>query len=105
VIMTNWRSPPPATPCRARPTISIVISNALAHMIELPKNNATATRWIGLRPQMSDRLAQIFAAPAFASKYAPPIHTYPAPECNSAEIVGIAVATIVWSRAATKRLS
>jgi hypothetical protein len=78
---------------------------ASAQMIEAQKNRATADRRIGFRPQISDRLAQILELAALAIKYAPPIHTYPVPECSSAEIVGVAVATIVWSSAEMKRLS
>lgn len=45
----------------------------------------------------------MFAAAALASKYAPPIQTYPAAEWRSETTVGMIVATMVWSRAATKR--
>ena len=48
---------------------------ALAQIIEAPKNKATAERRIGLRPQISDRLAQMLELAALAIKYAPPIHT------------------------------
>jgi len=105
VIMVNCISEPPAMPCRALPTISTVISGAFAHIIELTKNHATEIKRIGLRPQISESLAQIGAAAAFARRYAEPIHVYPLAECKSELMVGRAVETIVWSRAATKRAS
>lgn len=73
VMLTSWIRPPPAAPCSARPTMSIVMLTDRAHMMELPQNSATAARRMGLRPQISDSLAHIGAAAALASRYAPPI--------------------------------
>ena len=41
---------------------------ALAQIMELRKNIATAVRIIGFRPQISDSLAQIGPAAAFARR-------------------------------------
>lgn len=71
--------------------------------MELAPNIATATSNMGLRPHMSEILAQTGAPAALANRYAPPIQRYPEAECRSDEIVGIAVATIVVSSAAMKR--
>jgi hypothetical protein len=54
---------------------------------------------------MSDNFAQIGAAAALASRYAPPIQTNPDELCRADEMVGMAVAMMVWSRAAMKRES
>ncbi len=75
-----------------------------AQTIELIKYKATTVMRIGFRPQISDSLAQIGAAVALARRYAPPIHEYPEAECRSEEIVGMAVATMVWFREARKRV-
>ena len=83
-------------------TMSISILCERAQTIELRKYNATAVKRIGFRPQMSESLTQIGAAVAFARRYAPPIHEYPEAEWRSDEIVGIAVAMIVWFRDARK---
>lgn len=95
VMFVNWIKPPPATPCSARPAMSVPMSFAVAQIIELTKNHATAASNIGLRPQMSDILARMGEAAALASRYAPPIHVYPDAECSWALIVGIAVAVMV----------
>lgn len=50
---------------------------AVAQTMELLKNSVTTVSSIGFRPQMSDSLAQIGAAAAFARRYAPPTQTYP----------------------------
>lgn len=55
---------------------------------------------MGFRPQMSDSFAQIGAAAAFARRYAPPIHMKPKELWSRLEMVGIAVAMMVWSKAA-----
>jgi hypothetical protein len=44
------------------------ISTAVAQMIELTKNQATAKSKMGLRPQISDSLAQIQAPAALAKR-------------------------------------
>lgn len=75
VTSTSCISPPPATPWNARPTIIIVMSTASAQMIDETKKSAAVPRRIGLRPQMSDRLTQMFDPAALASRYAPPIQT------------------------------
>jgi len=85
--------------------MSIAIFTESAQTIELAKNIATAVRRMGFRPQMSDSLAHIGPAAAFARRYAAPIQVYPLAECKSADMVGIAVATIVWSRAAMNKES
>lgn len=66
-----------------------------AAMIELPANMATAARRVGLRPNMSETLAQMGAAAAFASRYAPPIQLYPLAEWSSLAMVGMDVAMMV----------
>jgi hypothetical protein len=68
-------------------------------------NTATAPSNAGLRPQISLHFAQIGPDAAFANKYALPIQVYPAADFSEAEIVGIAVAMIVWSSAAMKKTS
>ena len=68
VIVTICISPPPAVPWNARPMMSIFILMATAQMIELRKYDATATRRMIFRPQMSDSLAHIGAAAAFARR-------------------------------------
>jgi hypothetical protein len=60
---------------------------------------------MGLRPQISLSLAQIGPLAALASRYAPPIQTKPVLEFSAAEMVGMAVAMMVWSSAAMKRES
>jgi hypothetical protein len=75
---------------------------AVPHTTLPAQNHATATNSIGLRPQMSDSLAQMGPAAALASRYAPPIHTKPDELCSDAEMVGMAVAMMVWSSAAMK---
>jgi hypothetical protein len=66
VMITNWTNPPPAVPCSTRAAISIFILDALAHRIELQKNQATARRRRGLRPHMSLNFDQIGPPAAFA---------------------------------------
>lgn len=73
VILVSWINPPPAIPCNALPAINMPISTAVAQMIELTKNHATAANSIGFRPQMSDNFATIGDAAALANRYAPPI--------------------------------
>lgn len=115
--------PPPATPWMDLPMRSIFIFTAKAHMIELLIKTATAASRMSLRPQLldvslprykrvdteypyiSENLAQIGAAAAFAMRYVPPIQVYPAAECRSDVMVGMAVETMVASRAAIKRES
>jgi len=53
--------------------MSIAIFTDSAQTIELAKNIATAVRRMGFRPQMSDSLAHIGPAAAFANRYAAPI--------------------------------
>lgn len=103
-LMQTWTSkidPPPAQPWKALPMISSCIVFAVAHTAELIKNIASATSMIILRPQISENLAHIGPEAAVASKYAPPIHVYPAALLRSRDMVGAAVATTVASRAAT----
>ncbi len=95
VMTTSCMRPPPAVPWSARPTTSIFISAARAQMMELLKNMETAVSSIGFRPQISESLAHIGPAAAFARRYAPPIQPYPEADLNSFVIVGTAVATIV----------
>ena len=101
-MVTSWRSPPPAVPCKARPTTKIFMLCASAQMIEEARNMATAIKSIIFRPHMSESLAHKGALAAFAKRYAPPTQEYPDADCSSDEMVGIAVATMVMSRAATK---
>jgi hypothetical protein len=54
--------------------IRLSIVFAVAHTAELAKKTASAASTIGLRPQMSDSLAQIGPDAAFARRNAPPIH-------------------------------
>jgi hypothetical protein len=46
---------------------------AVAQMAELAKKMAKAARMMGLRPQISDNLAQMGPEAALARRYAPPI--------------------------------
>jgi hypothetical protein len=78
---------------------------AVAHTAELAKNIASATKTMGLRPQISEIVAQIGPDAALAKRNAPPIQVYPAAELRSREMVGAAVETIVASRAATNNES
>lgn len=80
--------------------MSIPMSLATAQMIELAAKPAMAHRSISLRPQISESLAHIGDPAAFAKRYAPPIHVSPDADFNSEEMVGIAVAMMVWSKAA-----
>ena len=66
VMLTSSIRPPEAVPWMARPTMSIPILVATPQMIELNEKTATAARRRGLRPQISDSLAQIGPAAAFA---------------------------------------
>lgn len=67
-MLTSWINPPPAVPCKARPAMSIFMFTALAQMIELTKNHATAVRSSGFLPHMSDSFAHSGAAAALASR-------------------------------------
>lgn len=67
-IFTSCSNPPPAVPCKARPTININILLARAHITELAANHVTAARRMGFRPQMSDSLAQSGAPAALARR-------------------------------------
>jgi hypothetical protein len=82
--------------------IKLPIVFAVAHTAELAKKITSAATTMGLRPQMSESLAQIGPEAALARRYAPPIHVYPAAEFRSREMVGAAVETMVASSAATK---
>jgi hypothetical protein len=95
VILTSWIRPPPAVPCRALPAINVCICWLKAQMMELPKKSAAAPKIIGLRPQISENLAQMGAADALASRYAAMAHVDTAEDFKSAAIVGTAVAIIV----------
>jgi hypothetical protein len=64
------------------------------------KNIAAAISKTGLRPQISENFPQDGVLAALASKYADPIHVYPAFEWKYSLIVGKAVVMIVVSRAA-----
>jgi len=66
------------------------------------KNTAAALSNTGLRPQMSENFPHDGVLAALASKYADPIHVYPAFEWKYSLIVGKAVVIIVVSRAARK---
>ena len=68
VIITKGINPPLAVPCKARPTMSILIVVERAHKTELAKNDATAKRSKSFLPQMSDNFTQIGVAAAFANK-------------------------------------
>ena len=70
---TNRINPPPAVPWNARPMINSCIVFAVAQTAELAKKMASAANMMGLRPQMSDNLAQMGPEAALASRYAPPI--------------------------------
>jgi hypothetical protein len=74
VMVVTCMSAPPAVPCKARPAMRIDMLEAVAQMIELAKNHATATNKTGLRPQMSESLAQMGAPEALARRYAEPTH-------------------------------
>lgn len=73
-----------------------------AQIMELAKNRATAISKIGLRPHISENFVQTGPTAVVAMTYAAPIQEYPAAELRSAQIVGIAVATIVVFRAEMK---
>lgn len=79
----------------ALPATSILILPAKAQNIELAKNKATAASSIFLRPHISESLAHIGPAAALARRYAPPIHEEPRAEWREADIVGMAVVTMV----------
>jgi hypothetical protein len=59
------------------------------------KKTTFADMRIGLRPNMSENLAQIGVELAAPSRYAEPIHVKPAAEPKCSEIVGNAVVMIV----------
>jgi hypothetical protein len=82
---------------------SIVLAEA--QTADDAKKTARDARTIILRPQISESFAQIGPAAAFARRNAAPIQVYPAAEFRSWDIVGAAVATMVASKAATKRES
>jgi hypothetical protein len=75
VIMINGIKPPHATPWNVLPMIRTFILPALAQKTEEAKNNASAARKIGLRPNISESLAQIGPEAALERRYAPPIQT------------------------------
>ena len=95
VMNTNCIRALPAVPCSALAAMSIVIDVLRAARILAAAKTATAARSAGLRPQMSLHLAQMGPEAAFARRYALPIQVYPAAEWRLAEMVGIAVATMV----------
>jgi len=95
-------TPPPDTPCKARATISMPMLVERAQIMELAKYKATAIKRIGFRPHISENLVQTGPTAVVAMTYAAPIQEYPAAESRSAQIVGIAVATIVVLRAEMK---
>ena len=65
--------PPPDTPWRVRPTMSLLMLLETAHMIELAKYRATVISRIGFRPHMSDYFAHIGMTAVVAMKYEAPI--------------------------------
>jgi hypothetical protein len=95
-------TPPPDTPCKARATISMPMLVERAQIMELAKNRATVISKIGLRPHISENFVQTGPTAVVAMTYAAPIQEYPDAELRSAQIVGIAVATIVVFRAEMK---
>src|SRR3954469_25612321 len=94
-------SPPAPRPCTARAPISMAMFCASPHTAE-PATNTTALSWnMNLRPNRSPNLPASTVPTVSASRY--PVTTQdmcPAPP-RSATIVGRAVATIVWSSAAS----
>lgn len=79
----------------ARAVISIPIVTESA-AIKLPtKKTPFAIKRIGLRPKMSENLPHMGVEAAEPSRYADPIHVYPAADPKYSEIVGKAVVMIV----------
>ena len=101
-ILTRVIRPPPPIPCIALAAINIAMLTLTAAS-KLPiKNTAAALSNTGLRPQMSENFPHDGVLAALASKYADPIHVYPAFEWKYSLIVGKAVVIIVVSRSARK---
>ena len=103
-MWTSVVKPPPDTPWRVRPTISMPMLLETAHTMELAKYKPTAMSRIGFRPHMSENFAQMGTTAVVAMTYEAPIQEYPDAEWRSEQIVGIAVATMVVFRAAMKRV-
>lgn len=101
-MFTRMMSPPPPTPWMARAAINMPMLTLVAASRLPTKNTLEATSRMGLRPQMSEILPQDGTLAALASRYADPIHVYPAFEWKYALMVGSAVVTMVVSRAARK---
>jgi hypothetical protein len=99
-ILTKIIKPPPPIPCTALAAINIAILTLTAASKLPMKNIAAAISKTGLRPQISENFPQDGVLAALASKYADPIHVYPAFEWKYSLIVGKAVVMIVVSRAA-----
>ena len=99
------RSPPAPTPCTARIEMSQSMFCARPHSSE-PMTKISALSWkMRLRPNRSPNLPTIAAAIVSASRYAVTTQDRcPAPP-RSPTIVGSAVATMVWSSAASRRPS
>jgi hypothetical protein len=83
----------------------MLISLLRAAIILATAKRTTETKRASLRPQISLLLAQMGPAAALESKYTAPIQVYPEAEPREVQIVGIDVATMVWSRAVMKQTS
>jgi hypothetical protein len=103
--LTRTMIPPAPAPCTARPAINMAIFLAAAQTAELMANTTIAARRVGLRPHMSDSLAQMGDETADVRRYAAPIHVKPAEEAKAWEMLGKAVVTTEKSRADRKSVS
>lgn len=95
-MLTSTMSPPPPSPCTARPTISIPVLTATAASSEPTQKTTLASSKIGLRPQMSEILPHSGVEAELASRYALPIQVKAAVDWKCSAMVGAAVVMIVY---------
>ena len=99
-ICTKMTTPPPPSPCTARPPTSIAAFLLTPHRI-LPNRKITiATMEMGFRPNTSERRPQNGTDAALTKRYADPVHAYSElGRWKSSDTVGRAVGNSVVSRA------
>src|SRR5580692_3610811 len=101
IVCAPTISPPPPSPCTARNAINSTIECASPDSAE-PTKKITIEAWKNLfRPYMSPSLPHNGVDTVEASRYAVITHDRCDNPCRSPAIVGSAVATIVWSSAAS----
>ena len=86
---------PSQMPWTARAVMSIVMLFEMPQSSDPSENITMAVRNIGRRPQISDSFPHSSVDAALESRYAEPIHVYPADELKCCVIVGSGVVVIV----------